>query len=57
VIVVCRSGGRSGKAALQLEAMGFAKVVSMRGGMMEWNRVRLPVTHAPLAVAAQLGAS
>ena len=56
VIVVCRSGGRSGKAALQLEAMGFDKVVSMRGGMIEWNRVRLPVTRAPLAAAAQLGA-
>jgi sulfur dioxygenase len=56
VIVVCRSGGRSGKAALQLEAMGFDKVVSMRGGMIEWNRVRLPVTRAPLAAATQLGA-
>lgn len=49
MIVVCRSGGRSGKAALQLEAMGFTKVVSMRGGMIEWNRVRLPTTRAPLA--------
>ncbi|MFN7697090.1 MAG: MBL fold metallo-hydrolase [Deltaproteobacteria bacterium] len=57
VIVVCRSGGRSGKAALQLEAMGFTKVVSMRGGMSEWNRVRLPITRASLATARQLGVS
>ncbi|MBN8609962.1 MAG: MBL fold metallo-hydrolase [Deltaproteobacteria bacterium] len=51
VIVVCRSGGRSGKAALQLEGMGFTKVVSMRGGMIEWSRLRLPTTRAALAIA------
>lgn len=56
VLVVCRSGGRSGKAALQLEAMGFTQVASMRGGMIEWNRIRLPITRAPLASGPQLGA-
>jgi sulfur dioxygenase len=52
MIVVCRSGGRSGKAALQLEALGFTKVVSMRGGMLEWNRVRLPITRDPVTAPA-----
>ncbi|MCS6857196.1 MAG: rhodanese-like domain-containing protein [Sandaracinaceae bacterium] len=48
IITVCRSGGRSGKAALELEAMGFEKVASMRGGMMEWNRMRFPISRAPV---------
>jgi len=33
LVLVCRSGGRSGKIAVQLEAMGFKRVVSMAGGM------------------------
>jgi sulfur dioxygenase len=43
VVLVCRSGGRSGKAALALEAKGFKRVASMRGGMMLWNEQHLPV--------------
>lgn len=43
VVIVCRSGGRSGKAALQLEALGFTQVASMRGGMTAWNRARFPI--------------
>lgn len=43
VVLICRSGGRSGKAALQLRAMGFEKVASMRGGMTAWNQRNLPV--------------
>lgn len=45
IVLVCRSGGRSGKAALALEAKGFKRVASMRGGMMLWNEQRLPVTR------------
>ncbi|MFO0557865.1 MAG: MBL fold metallo-hydrolase [Polyangiales bacterium] len=33
VALICRSGGRSGKAAFQMLAMGFRRVASMRGGM------------------------
>lgn len=36
IVVVCRSGGRSGRAALELEALGFRKVASLRGGMNTW---------------------
>lgn len=43
LVIICRSGGRSGKAALHLRAMGFEKVASMRGGMLAWNERRLPV--------------
>ncbi len=37
LVIVCRSGGRSGKAALKLEQMGFSQVVSIAGGMLRWN--------------------
>ncbi|MBL8684010.1 MAG: MBL fold metallo-hydrolase [Myxococcales bacterium] len=33
IVLVCRSGGRSGKAAIELLRMGFRRVASMRGGM------------------------
>jgi sulfur dioxygenase len=36
VVVYCRSGGRSGRAAQVLETMGFAEVASMAGGMLRW---------------------
>lgn len=42
VVVVCRSGGRSGRAAQYLEQQGFKHVVSMAGGMLAWNEVGLP---------------
>jgi glyoxylase-like metal-dependent hydrolase (beta-lactamase superfamily II)/rhodanese-related sulfurtransferase len=38
LIVVCRSGGRSGRAAALLENSGFRNVASMAGGMLEWKR-------------------
>jgi sulfur dioxygenase len=40
LVVLCRSGGRSGRAALELEQLGFAKVASMAGGMLLWNQER-----------------
>jgi sulfur dioxygenase len=45
IVFVCRSGGRSGKAALMLGALGFDKVASMRGGMRAWNQRRYPVAR------------
>lgn len=35
-IMVCRSGGRSGRATAYLEAQGF-KVINMAGGMLAWE--------------------
>lgn len=43
VVLVCRSGGRSGNAAEQLARLGFRHVVNMSGGMMAWNEHGLPV--------------
>ena len=35
-IMVCRSGGRSGRAAQFLESYGF-NVINMAGGMLTWE--------------------
>lgn len=45
VVTICRSGGRSGKAALELNALGFARVASLRGGMLDWAMKKLPVEY------------
>lgn len=45
LVLVCRSGGRSGKAALGLLRLGFTRVASMRGGMLAWNELRLPIAR------------
>lgn len=42
IVVLCRSGGRSGRAALLLEQKGFTHVASMDGGMLVWNELDLP---------------
>lgn len=43
VYVYCRSGGRSARAAEQLEKMGFKQVFNMDGGIMAWKAKGLPV--------------
>ncbi|WP_298709016.1 rhodanese-like domain-containing protein [Chitinophaga sp.] len=37
VIVYCRSGNRSGQAAMVLETMGFSNVKNLTGGMLKWQ--------------------
>jgi rhodanese-related sulfurtransferase len=41
VILVCRSGSRSGQAARKLSALGYKKVLNLRGGMLSWLRAGL----------------
>lgn len=36
IIVICRSGNRSGQACMFLEMSGFSKATNMRGGMLAW---------------------
>ena len=46
LLVVCRSGGRSARAAMQLRAMGFARVMNLAGGMLAYGQAGLPVERA-----------
>ncbi len=45
ILVICRSGGRSGRAAGALVAAGFTEVYNLTGGMLAWNARSLPVQH------------
>lgn len=42
ILVVCRSGGRSGQACQTLAAAGFTNITNLRGGMMGWHAAGLP---------------
>jgi len=42
LLVICRSGGRSGRAAAALTQMGYGEVYNMAGGMIAWKDARLP---------------
>lgn len=46
IVVVCRSGGRSGQASMILESAGFDEVANLRDGMLRWRTLDLPVEHA-----------
>ena len=43
VIVYCDTGNRAAKAAAALKSQGFAKVVSLSGGLGAWQQAGLPV--------------
>lgn len=53
VLLVCRSGRRSGTACQRLQELGIEDVTNLAGGMIAWNRAGLPVTHSePRSLAA-----
>ena len=43
LLLVCKSGGRSGNAAQALSRLGFAKVMNLVGGMLAWNGAGRPI--------------
>ncbi len=43
IVLVCRSGVRSTTAAAILTGMGFDQVSNLKGGMLAWNQLDLPV--------------
>ncbi|HEU5315449.1 MAG TPA: rhodanese-like domain-containing protein [Chloroflexota bacterium] len=43
LIMVCRSGNRSGMAVGQLRRAGYTQVRNLRGGMVAWQRAGLPI--------------
>jgi hydroxyacylglutathione hydrolase len=40
-VFVCRSGGRSSRAASMALSLGFKRVYNLTGGMIYWNELRL----------------
>lgn len=43
VVLICRSGNRSGRVAAALAAQGFKGLMNLAGGMLAWNASALPV--------------
>ncbi|MEF3303923.1 rhodanese-like domain-containing protein [Paenibacillus sp. GYB003] len=39
IVLVCRSGARSGRACDYLQSLGFAGVKNMTGGMLAWEKL------------------
>lgn len=37
IVVVCRSGTRSGRAVQYLQAIDFQNLLNLKGGMMSWR--------------------
>ena len=46
IVFVCRSGGRSARAAALASENGFTSVYNLKGGMLRWNELHLPVQGA-----------
>jgi len=42
LVIMCQSGGRSGRVTRALESAGFTAVASMEGGMFGWRARQLP---------------
>jgi uncharacterized protein (DUF302 family)/rhodanese-related sulfurtransferase len=45
MVLICRSGVRSLRAAKQAQLLGFTRVINLKGGMIAWNDSNFP-THA-----------
>lgn len=45
IILVCPAGARSANAALICEKAGIEKVANLRGGLLEWRALGLPVSR------------
>lgn len=43
IVVVCRSGNRSGTACHLLGKQGFAQVYNLAGGIQAWQKANLPL--------------
>ena len=57
LLLVCRSGKRSGQACETLVEQGVRDVTNLDGGMIAWNRAELPVLRTELETLEALLAS
>jgi rhodanese-related sulfurtransferase len=46
VVLMCQGGKRGGQALAKLEALGFAGLRNLEGGIMAWQAAGLPVERA-----------
>ncbi len=46
LLLICRSGNRSGQACERLAGLGFSAVTNLVGGMLAWNEAGLPVERS-----------
>lgn len=42
IYIYCLSGGRSGRAANALKAIGFESITELKGGLLKWRAANLP---------------
>lgn len=49
LLMICRSGARSGQATAFLLSNGWTDVSNVAGGMLAWLQAGLPVRRGPLA--------
>lgn len=42
VLLMCRSGARSGNAIKALQAVGYVKLLNVAGGFISWTEANLP---------------
>ena len=54
LLLICRSGVRSGKACEKLGALGIKSVVNLAGGMIAWNQAKLPLERVDPASLTDL---
>jgi hydroxyacylglutathione hydrolase len=46
IVFVCRSGGRSHRATSESIQLGFKSSYNLKGGMLRWNDLKLPVKNS-----------
>ena len=51
ILVYCRTGQRSARAAVLLKRQGFDPVYKMSGGMLAWQAAKMPVSKNDTVVA------
>ena len=45
-LFVCRSGGRSSRAARIAQSLGFSHIYNLKGGMLAWEKSKFPVIRS-----------
>lgn len=50
VVIMCRSGKRSGQAIAKLEALGFTELRNLEGGILAWQAAGLPVAQPQVKI-------